>query len=579
MTKLLALLPLLAFSPAASASTWFADAGLASGANDGTSWSDAFQGAGALQAAFAASVAGDEVFAAEGTYLASTSGVRTASFVLKSGVEVYGGFAGGESDPSERPPFGTAPSVLSGDLSGDDGSGLLGDNSLHVVNGTGSNATAVLDGFIVTAGNSNSSGNNNRGAGILCLSGASPTIRNCRFVANRCTFGGGAGYINGSAPSFTDCSFESNLGGSFGGAFDVANAGAVRFERCLFTGNSAARAGALELFATSGAVVVNSIFYDNLSTGSGGGGAIWTGSGGATQIRNVTVVANRSTVSAAAGLFNSGATPTVANSVFYDNEGPGGAQGTINQIAGTVTVSYSIVEGGIAGTGNLASDPMLADVPAGDFRPTAGSPAIDAGSNASVPAGVTLDFARAPRFIDDPSTPDTGAGSPPLVDMGAHEFQGTPVTAYCFGDGSGTSCPCGNAGASGHGCANGSFAAGCALSATGNASVANDTLVLHAMQSTPNQPGIFFLGNNAVSGGAGAAFGDGLRCAGGNVCRVQVVSANASGAASSTISIAADCGLAPGDLRRMQWWYRDPVLSPCGAKFNLSNGVEATWGP
>lgn len=41
-----------------------------------------------------------------------------------------------------------------------------------------------------------------------------------------------------------------------------------------------------------------------------------------------------------------------------------------------------------------------------------------------VPAGAILDAAGQPRFHDDPGTPDTGVGTPPIVDMGAFEFQG-----------------------------------------------------------------------------------------------------------------------------------------------------------
>ena len=82
----------------------------------------------------------------------------------------------------------------------------------------------MLDGFTITGGNSNgsSSGNADRGGGILCVGNVSPTIRNCDFVANRCTFGGGAGYINGAGPDFIRCSFRDNVGGAFGGAFDIA---------------------------------------------------------------------------------------------------------------------------------------------------------------------------------------------------------------------------------------------------------------------------------------------------------------------------------------------------------------------
>jgi hypothetical protein len=54
------------------------------------------------------------------------------------------------------------------------------------------------------------------------------------------------------------------------------------------------------------------------------------------------------------------------------------------------------------------------------------SPCIDAGDNGAVPQGVTTDFLGAPRFFDDPYMPDTGLGTPPIVDIGACEYQGSP---------------------------------------------------------------------------------------------------------------------------------------------------------
>src|SRR5262245_59640535 len=240
--------------PASSAGILFVDADLATGANDGSSWADAFQGSAGLQAALAVTAAGDQVFVAQGTYKPTETLTRTISFGLINGVEIYGSFLGTESSPAERPPFGTAPSVLSGDLAGDDGSSQFGDNSFHLVTTGGTNATAVLDGFVLSSGAATGgAGNQDLGGGILCVGGVSPTIRNCRFIGNRASFGGAAGYINnGAAPSFTDCSFEGGDGGSFGGAFDIASGGAVRFERCRFLGNTAARAGALEIFASTG---------------------------------------------------------------------------------------------------------------------------------------------------------------------------------------------------------------------------------------------------------------------------------------------------------------------------------------
>src|SRR6185436_11234395 len=139
-----------------------------------------------------------------------------------------------------------------GDLNGNDGSLIYSDNSYHVIDAAGTNATAVLDGFTVRSGNANGGGTNqDRGGGILCVGGASPTVRNCIFRENRCSFGGGAGYVNSSSPTFLDTRFESNIGGSYGGAFDTATSANTIWRRCVFTGNSAARAGGVELFGSS----------------------------------------------------------------------------------------------------------------------------------------------------------------------------------------------------------------------------------------------------------------------------------------------------------------------------------------
>ncbi|MCH2134864.1 MAG: hypothetical protein MK116_14075, partial [Phycisphaerales bacterium] len=75
----------------------------------------------------------------------------------------------------------------------------------------------------------------------------------------------------------------------------------------------------------------------------------------------------------------------------------------------------------------------------------------------------------------------------------------------------------------------------------------------------------------------GIQFGDGLRCAGGGVIRLQVLFPDANGNADSSISISVKGGCAAGDIKRYQNWYRDPASSPCGSNFNLSNGVELTW--
>ena len=155
----------------------------------------------------------------------------------------------------------------------------------------------------------------------------------------------------------------------------------------------------------------------------------------------------------------------------------------------------------------------------------------------------------------------------------------TDITAFCFGDGSGNSCPCGNMGGVGEGCMN-STGLGGRLRSSGSSSVSSDDLVLLGTQLVPSQPGLYFQGNNAINSGNGNPFGDGLRCAGGGVVRLQVRFADALGTSSTSTSIAATGGVAPGDVKRYQVWYRNPPAGFCGAfTFNLSNGVQVNWSP
>jgi hypothetical protein len=72
--------------------------------------------------------------------------------------------------------------------------------------------------------------------------------------------------------------------------------------------------------------------------------------------------------------------------------------------------------------------PHPCDCYVGNFYLSSDSPCIDAGNNTAVPDGIVMDLDGTPRFVDDPDTPDTGSGDPPIVDMGAYELQ---VAAPC----------------------------------------------------------------------------------------------------------------------------------------------------
>jgi hypothetical protein len=151
----------------------------------------------------------------------------------------------------------------------------------------------------------------------------------------------------------------------------------------------------------------------------------------------------------------------------------------------------------------------------------------------------------------------------------------TPGTPYCFGDGTGTACPCANNGAAGNGCASSVNVSGANLTNGGTANLASDTLVLQG-SGMPNSACLYFQGTTQIS----SAFGDGLRCAGGAVTRLGTKT-NVSGA--SQYPVGADAPVhvkgnvtAPG-TRTYQAWYRNAAAFCTPSTFNLSNGMLITW--
>ncbi len=565
----------------ALAGTRYVDVSLASGANDGSSWANAHQGVDGIQAALALAIAGDEIWVAQGTYKPTATLTRTIAIDMKTGVAILGGFAGGETLASQADPVAN-PTILSGDLAGDDGVGAVTDNSIHVVRGAGADATAVIDGFTIQGGNANAAGtDNDRGGGFLFVGSSHGTVRRCIVRDNRCSFGGGAGYIRGSSPTFTDCVFEENFGASFGGAFDTANNNGATFDRCIFRGNGAARAGALEIFGNATTKVYNCLFVGNVATAAGGGGAIWVGSNSTPTIRNCTITENEALAHQAGGILSVGSTVSVANCIVYGNIGSSNPGGAVNQISGaTVNVSYSLVQGGIAGTGNVDTLPKFVDRAGGDYRLRVNSRAVDAGDSTAVPVGVVTDLAGAPRFVDHPVASDYGNGSP-LVDMGAYETVVQPLTSYCFGDGEELACPCGNQvpGSLG-GCTN-STGNPAAFGGVGNVSVANDTLVMVA-NSLPGQgvsSAILLQGTRIAQ----APFNDGHLCINGTLLRLGIQTVQGGGIVSfpapgdPSLSVAG--AASAGDVRTYQVQYRNAAAFCTPATVNQTNGVAVIWAP
>jgi hypothetical protein len=419
---------LAALAASASAATIYVDANLGSGANNGTSWANAYQGPTGLVAAIQAAQPGDQIWVADGVYRPGPVGSdRALTFVPKNGVAIYGGFAGGETLLSQRD-WTVHVARLSGDIANNDAAFPSvtgwGENAYHVVTGNLRDASAVLDGFTVTDGDANGAPTDaDKGGGVLCVSG-SPTFRNLTVVNNRALYGGGGVYVRSANPTFTDCRFTANDASSFGGGVDVESPAAPTFSRSWFSANTGDAGGAVDITgAACTPVFSNCVITGNNASGVSGGGAMLVTGGATVDVINCTVYANSASITIG-GIRTSSATTRISNAVIWGNTGPGGS--TLNQQLGgsTYQVQYSCIEHAFAGTGNISTSPGLVNPAANDFRPAAGSPLIDAGRNDAVPIGTTADFAGAPRFVNDPATPDTGLGAAPIVDMGALEFQG-----------------------------------------------------------------------------------------------------------------------------------------------------------
>ncbi len=183
------------------------------------------------------------------------------------------------------------------------------------------------------------------------------------------------------------------------------------------------------------------------------------------------------------------------------------------------------------------------------------------------------------RFVAE----DIGSGS--IVEAAIDDFRIDDVAcsgfeSFCAGDGTGTACPCGNTGASGAGCANSTGTSGL-LAASGTPRVSADTLSLAVSGLPASVSVLFFQGTQQQNAGMGSAFGDGLRCAGGSVVRLGTkltVAGASSYPQGGDASVSVRGGVAAGNSRTYQAWYRNAAAFCTADTFNLTNGVAVTWG-
>ncbi|MEI6408609.1 MAG: right-handed parallel beta-helix repeat-containing protein [Bacteroidota bacterium] len=251
----------------------------ASGANNGTSWANAYK---SLDAALSAATPGNKIWVAAGTYKPSTG--ANASFLVQSGIELYGGFAGTETSLSQRN-ITANPTILSGDLNGNDVTDSLklnkSDNSWHVVE-IGGDATlrTVVDGFTIRNGNTKvataDADLTKRGGGLQTTTPT--TIRNCRFTQNAGLSGGAVAVLDGDATGFIadNCQFEKNLGSFQSAGIYVRIVDVVTIKNCSFKNNNATR-GSLYPQNCDHVTVDSCLFEGNkgASTNFGGGMFTW----------------------------------------------------------------------------------------------------------------------------------------------------------------------------------------------------------------------------------------------------------------------------------------------------------------
>jgi predicted outer membrane repeat protein len=260
------------------------------------------------------------------------------------------------------------------------------------------------------------------GGGIANYSLSNPTLTNCTISGNAAVYGGGVCNMDGSSPTMTHCILSKNSASDSGGGMLTDLHCQPIITACAFNSNTATNQGG-GVHNQSSSTLADCLFSRNSSPL---GGAISTSSVdgvlGVLSLVNCTLAGNSADTNGGGLYIGANMTASLANCIAWANTAQAGPQ-----IHGTAMVSYSCVQEGWTGTGNIMTDPLLVDPANDDLRLSAGSPCIDAGDNTAVPASVATDAAGNPRFVDDPATPDTGSGTAPLVDMGAHEYQPTPA--------------------------------------------------------------------------------------------------------------------------------------------------------
>ncbi|TGD58411.1 LamG-like jellyroll fold domain-containing protein [Flavobacterium humi] len=408
----------------------------ASGNNNGISWAHAYT---TLENALAVAQDNEEIWIAGGLYKPHASDRTIAFTVSDLNLKLYGGFAGNETQLSQRI-FGTHETILSGDLLGNDDNILShvnttrNDNSYTVINIQGNNL--LLDRLTITGGHANGAAAPFKtGAGITKSSTVTKmTLNNCKLIKNTAEYGGALLAVFNNTSSeliISNCEFSENLALGGGAIYSYTNNNASAtytvsnslFKKNQVKDNAAALGYSgsslwLRAYGTSSTIatnISNCTFADNLDTG--------TFSGINNFNRATLVIGKRNSVSA-------NHTATISNCILWNNKAAGGTvarpiSGLIDDIVNPITITNSIDETNFTGVtlsgtslNTSGSNPLFTNAASGDYTLNPGSPAIDTGNNAN--AIGTTDLLNNQRVFNS------------TVDMGAFEFGSTVLGLQSF---------------------------------------------------------------------------------------------------------------------------------------------------
>ncbi|MHC4556995.1 MAG: hypothetical protein ACYS80_06790 [Planctomycetota bacterium] len=299
------IISLLAMASPAMGKIIFTDAD-AVGNNDGSSWVDAYN---FLQDALADANSAEkpvEIWVAQGIYKpdqggSNMPGDREATFQLINDVTLKGGFAGlGESDPNAREIY-LYETILSGDLNDNDvdvndpselhREYTRNENSYHVVTSSGTNKTAVLEGFTIIGSNANGGYPHSYGGGMYNV-GSRTTVLNCTFINNSAKNKGGGMHNTLSSPTLANCTFRCNLASGLGGGLSSSDDSHPKLSNCTFITNITLSGSGGGVFNSRGSLTLDNCSFMSNSAKRVGGGIRSAYGSDSTTLSNCTFIAN-----------------------------------------------------------------------------------------------------------------------------------------------------------------------------------------------------------------------------------------------------------------------------------------------